>query len=161
MAKRDTARPVQLSVLDRLLDDDPKNSREAPLTRAQSVRMLKRSIARDIEWLLNTHRSIEEVRDSDLLLESSLFNYGLPDITSFNRRSSQDQKSLLRLLESAVSTFEPRLEGIRVIRQDGDEDRPRLRFTIEGMLLIEPSPELVAFDTFVEVGSGECTVKED
>lgn len=150
-----------MSVLDRLLDDDPKNSREAPLSRAQSVRMLKQSIARDLEWLLNTHRSIEEVRDSDLLLESSLYNYGLPDITSFNRRSSQDKKSLLRLLESAVSTFEPRLEGVRVSPQEGDDDRPRLRFTIEGLLLIEPSPELVTFDTFVEVGSGECTVEED
>ena len=47
---------VTLSVLDRLIDDDPRTSIEAPLTRAQSVRTLRDVVRRDLEWLLNTRQ---------------------------------------------------------------------------------------------------------
>ena len=38
---REEDRPVQQSVLDRLIDDDPEKLHEIPPTRAQSVRALK------------------------------------------------------------------------------------------------------------------------
>ena len=47
---------VTLSVLDRLIDLEPKAAVEAPLTRSQSVRLLKAAVHRDLEWLLNTRR---------------------------------------------------------------------------------------------------------
>src|ERR1022692_61546 len=64
MAKRDISGPVTLSVLDRLIDKDPKVSMEVPLTRAQSLRELKIAIKRDLEWLLNTRRTIDPAPDS-------------------------------------------------------------------------------------------------
>ena len=51
---REEERPVQQSVLDRLIDDDPGRTHEYPLTRMQSVRALKAAVRRDLEWLLNT-----------------------------------------------------------------------------------------------------------
>jgi type VI secretion system protein ImpF len=54
------ARP-QLSVLDRLLDDEPKKREEVQPTAAQTVRQLKDALRRDLEWLLNTRSYPEEI----------------------------------------------------------------------------------------------------
>jgi type VI secretion system protein ImpF len=72
--------------------------------------------------------------------------------------SDRDRQRLTHMIEDAVATFEPRLQGVRVVQQSTEKHRA-LRFVIEGMLQIEPSPELVSFDTFVELGSGECRIK--
>jgi len=37
MARGKTERPIMLSVLDRLIDEDPKHSAEAPMTRSQEL----------------------------------------------------------------------------------------------------------------------------
>ena len=56
MPRREASGPVTLSVLDRLIDNDPKNNSEVPLTRPQSLRELRAGLKRDLEWLLNTRR---------------------------------------------------------------------------------------------------------
>lgn len=152
---------MQLSVLDRLIDTDPTNRREVPLTRAQSVRELKAALRRDLEWLLNTRRCIQQPdapEGVNLELTESVYDFGVPDFTSLSLDSDRDRQQLTRLIEDAVATFEPRLQGVRIVQQTTEKHRA-LRFVIEGMLQIEPSPELVSFDTFVELGSGECRVK--
>jgi len=161
MSKRNPERPVQLSILDRLIDTEPANRREVPLTRAQSVRELKAALRRDLEWLLNTRRCIQQPEapeGANLELTESVYDFGIPDFTTLSFNSDRDRQRLTRLIEEAVATFEPRLQGVRVVRQTTEKNRS-LRFVIEGMLQIEPSPELVSFDTFVELGSGECRVK--
>jgi len=52
---------VTQSVLERLIDREPKEQSEMAPTRAQSVRALKSSLRRDLEWLLNTRRTPEAV----------------------------------------------------------------------------------------------------
>ena len=47
---------ITISVLDRLMDLEPGSGVENPLTRSQSVRLLKASVRRDLEWLLNSRR---------------------------------------------------------------------------------------------------------
>jgi len=105
---------VTLSLLDRLVDQDLSLRTDPPQGRAQSLRQLKTSLRRDIEWLLNTRRSIEAMGDSSLEIERSLFNYGLPDISSLGVHSAQDQKRLLWMIESTIANFEPRIQGARV-----------------------------------------------
>ena len=68
--------PVSVSILDRLLDDDPKRSEEAMPTRAQSLRNLKIGLRRDLEWLLNTRQPVEI--PNSLELQKSVYLYGLP-----------------------------------------------------------------------------------
>jgi type VI secretion system protein ImpF len=163
MAKSNPERPVQLSVLDRLIDTEPANRREAPLTRSQSVHELKAAIRRDLEWLLNTRSCIQQPKGSDqtqMELVDSVYNYGVPDMTNLCLTSVRDRQQLSHWIESAIGNYEPRLQGVRVVTQPMEKDHRQLRFVIEGMLQIEPSPELVSFDTFVEMGSGECRVKE-
>ena len=70
MAIKRTDNEVRItpSVFDRLLDFEPQLTSEAPKSRAKSLRELKQSVRRDIEWLLNTRRTPMEV-DANLLAE--------------------------------------------------------------------------------------------
>src|SRR5580765_2383418 len=101
---------VTESVLERLIDRDPGAGAEAPLTRTQSVRLLKASLRRDLEWLLNTRRTPEAVGREFGLLERSLYNYGVPDLTALNRESSRDRGRLAHIIEQTLAAFEPRLK---------------------------------------------------
>jgi type VI secretion system protein ImpF len=153
-------RPVQQSILDRLLDAEPYSTVEAPQTRSQSIRQLKAALRRDLEWLLNTRQCIETV-DGFPELRTSVFTYGLPDITSIRLESGQDEQRLLRAMETAIQLFEPRLANVRVIAVEPLTKRAReLRFHIEGLLLLDPAPELIAFDTTLDVSRGDYEVKE-
>ncbi|HEY1204457.1 MAG: type VI secretion system baseplate subunit TssE [Bryobacteraceae bacterium] len=152
---------VTLSLLDRLVDQDLSLRTDPPQGRAQSLRQLKTSLRRDIEWLLNTRRSIEAMGDSSLEIERSLFNYGLPDISSLGVHSAQDQKRLLWMIESTIANFEPRIQGARVTMEPVAGSARVLRFQIQGLLRIDPAPERVTFDTVLELTSGEYQVKGD
>ncbi|HVN07122.1 MAG TPA: type VI secretion system baseplate subunit TssE [Bryobacteraceae bacterium] len=156
----DSATSVTLSTLDRLIDEDPGTSTEVPLTRSQSVRRLKDALRRDLEWLLNTRRIAEPPSESLKELNRSAYVYGLPDFTSYSLASPKDRLKLVRLLHATVKTFEPRLANIRVVPLDDKTPGTRtLRFRIEGLLLMDPAPEQVSFDTVLELTSGEYEVQ--
>jgi len=159
MARKESDPPVTLSVLERLIDEEPRNRSEAGLTRAQSVRELKTAVRRDLEWLLNSRRAVQQPDERAEYLPHSVYNFGLIDITSLSFDSRDDRQFLQRAIEEAISTFEPRLDRVRVVPQPVDDRRRLLRFSIEGLLRMDPSPELVSFDTYLELGSGECKVK--
>lgn len=163
MARWEAEQTVTQSVLDRLIDRDPANQSEAALTRAQSVRMLRAEVRRDVEWLLNSRRNPEPAGPEYEYLERSLYNYGLPDISSLHWNSSKDRSRLARMLETAIAHFEPRLDRVRVIALDGGSGGSVqvLRFQIEGMLKMDPSPEHISFDTVLQLSSGEYQVKGD
>jgi type VI secretion system protein ImpF len=151
--------PVTLSVLDRLIDQEPGRKLEPPLTRPQSLRELKAALRRDLEWLLNTRRTIEDSPAPLKELERSLYNYGLPDVSSLYLRSSKDQVILLEAIKTAINIFEPRLLNIKVMLEPPTDDRRVIRFAMEGMLRIDPAPEHVFFDTVLEPMSGQYQVK--
>jgi type VI secretion system protein ImpF len=161
MAKLEAEANVTLSLLDRLIDTDKNLAVDLPLTRAQSVRLLKASLRHDLEWLLNTRRTPDEAPDTLSELQQSLFNYGLPDMSSFSISSPKDQSRLSWLLESAVCTFEPRLEAVKVTMEPISPGSRMLRFQIEGMLRMDPAPERISFDTVLELTSGTYQVKGD
>lgn len=153
--------PITLSVLDRLIDLDPKRSQEVPLTRSQSLRELKANVCRDLEWLFNSRQPLE-VPQVGKLLKCSLFAYGLPDISTLTTSSVRDRKRLSQALEEAIKLFEPRILNGRVILASTEEGKvQRLRFIIEGLLRVDPSPEPVSFDTVLDLSSGEYKVPGD
>jgi type VI secretion system protein ImpF len=159
MARSDPALNVTLSVFDRLIDNEPTVRTDPAQGRSQSLRQLKASLRRDLEWLLNTRRSVHEVKDSTLEVEKSLFNYGLPDISTLGVHSVQDHKRLLWMIESTLATFEPRIAEPRVTMEQVGGSARVLRFQIQGILRIDPAPERVTFDTVLELSSGEYEVK--
>jgi len=151
--------PVTLSVVDRLVDLEPERKLELPLSRAQSVRELKAALRRDLEWLLNSRRTIEESPASLKEVGRSLYNYGLPDVASLYLRSSKDQAYLLESIKTAIEIFEPRLLNVKVTLESASEDKRVIRFAIEGLLRMDPAPEQVFFDTVLEPTSGQYQVK--
>jgi len=161
VAKRDSSGPVTLSVLDRLIDRDPKRSVEAPLTRAQSLRELKAAVKRDLEWLLNTRRTIELAPDSARETVRSVYHYGFADLSSKFVLSSRDHGDLAREMEATIAQFEPRLKRAKVRMEPVEGNYRSLRFVIDGMLCMDPSPEPVRFDTVLELSKGAYEVKGD
>jgi len=160
MAKREVERTVQQPLLDRLTDRDPMSATEARMTHAQSVSEFKQSVRRDVEWLLNTRRIPEPAPDSLSELQDSLYDYGLPDITSLSADSPEVRMQLARRIEEAVTLFEPRLADVKISVTDAGEGGTRqLRFLIEGMLRMEPNPEQVAFDTILDTTNCNFEVK--
>jgi type VI secretion system protein ImpF len=162
MPQWEPERTVTQSVLERLIDREPGISSEPPPTRAQSVRLLKAALRRDLEWLLNARRSPEAVGREFKELEQSLFNYGVPDLSAINRESARDRNRLNRVIEQTLATFEPRLKKIKVIPVESPSGAQHiLRFQIEGLLDMDPAPELISFDTVLQLSSGEYQVKGD
>ena len=141
-------RPVRPSVLDRLIDDNPKSNVEPTLTRSQSVRVFKAALRRDLEWLLNARRIITPVPEDCEELARSVYTFGLPDITSMSKDSRESFERLARLIQSAIDVFEPRLTGLTVDLREGDSKLLRdVHFVIDGILRLDPMPERVMFDT--------------
>jgi len=162
MARWEPEQTVTQSVLERLIDDDPDSKSEPPLSRAQSVRLLRKSVRRDLEWLLNTRRTPEEADQDFPEVARSLYNYGLPDLNALNWESSRDRSRLAKVVEGALELFEPRLRGIHVVPLEPIAGAPHvMRFQIEGLLEMDPTPERISFDTTLQLSSGEYQVKGD
>ena len=150
-----TAKP---SLLDRLIDRAPREEADRPLTREESERLYRNSVLRDLEWLLNTRRSIVNVPDALEELQDSVFTFGLPDLTSLSADDSETRQALIRQIERTINRFEPRLVDVRVsLASDVDSER-QIHFTIEGLLKMEPNPERVVFDTVMELTNGDFSV---
>jgi type VI secretion system protein ImpF len=154
---------VTLSVFDRLKDDDPKSpSVEPPLTRAESVRLLRAGVRRDLEWLLNTRRNPEDPGPTLAEIENSVYNYGLPDFSTYAIASPKDQARLVRSLQAAVKTFEPRITSVRIIPLEISPKGLRtMRIRIEGLLLMDPAPEHISFDTMLQLTTGDFRIKDE
>ncbi len=150
-----TATPVRLPIIDRLFDDP-----NPPRTRAESVRRLKKALERDLEWLLNTRRPAEDLSPAFSEVEKSAYWYGLPDLNSLSLSSEPDRAGLIRAIQTAIATFEPRLTSVRVsLSPVAEEGLPELRFVIDALLRMEPVPEHVSFDTVLDVADGEYRVR--
>lgn len=161
MARTDNEIRVTPSVLDRLLDFDPKSTQEeAPKSRSLSLRELKQSVRRDLEWLLNARCYAEDFDPNLEEIHQSVAVYGLPDFTGISAKNHLEQKRLTKAIETAVKTFEPRFINLKVTLEPVSTTDKALKFRIEGRLDIEPAPEPIAFDTVLQLGSGEFEVKE-
>ena len=105
---REEDRPVQESVLDRLIGDDAEVS---AITRTRSVRDLKAAVRRDLEWLLNTRavaipppESLSEVRES-------VYTYGVSDITSLSADDPKARARLRSMIEEAIRDLRAAADG--------------------------------------------------
>lgn len=153
--------PVTLSVLDRLIDQEPERNAEPPMMRAQSLRDLRAALRRDLEWLFNTRRTIEEAPESLREVERSIYNYGINDISDLYQQAPNDREFVARSVKTAISLFEPRLQGVKVNIEPSPDDVRGIHFTIQGMLRMDPAPEPVFFDTLLDAAKGEYRVKSE
>ena len=161
MARKSHERSIRPSLLDRLIDEEPGNRGEAPDRRAQSLKELKDSVRRDLEWLLNSRRPPAEPALSAKELWGSVYCYGLPDTTGMAMSSAEDRGRMARMVTTAVAAFEPRLLNVTVNMEPAAAGNRILHFQIEALPRMEPAPARVFFETKLELSSGEYEVTRD
>jgi type VI secretion system protein ImpF len=147
-------RIIRRSLLDRLI----QSGEQEPRNEAESVRAMKSSVMRDVEWLLNS-RQIATVAPAALVeLQDSVYHYGLADITSVSADSPSVRRELLRRVEKCVERFEPRLTSVRVSGAPSEvEGQRQIRFRVEATLRID-DPEPIFFETVLDPTSGRFAV---
>jgi type VI secretion system protein ImpF len=148
-----------LSILERLVDDRPRESSERRAGRDLVLARLKDALRHHLESLLNC----KQVPGRSLghpLLEESLLSFGLPDFSTANLTSVQEQERLRRAIETAVRRFEPRLQAVSVTLTENRKLDQTLRFRIDAMLRVEPAPEPVTFDSILEIGINSFVIED-
>jgi type VI secretion system protein ImpF len=155
---------LQPSLLDRLTDSEPESNVESQAQRVLSVGKLKRSVMRDLEWLLNTG-SLATTEDLDDFpgVENSVLNYGISSLSG-TTASAIDGPALERRIRRAILVFEPRIlaDSLKV-RVNVDEEKmslKRVTFTIEGQLWAQPLPVGLYLSTDLDLETGSVTVSE-
>lgn len=158
MARTEIDRAVLPALLDRLVDEQPTQPADAPVSREESSRRFRASVQRDLDWLLNSRRTIVFAADGSEVA-ASVHQYGLPDFTSRTRSDEGWQARLVGDITDTIRRFEPRLANVQVTVAAGS-DVQRVRFSIEATLIMDPSPEQVVFDTVLETASGDFAVED-
>ena len=148
------------SIFDRLVDDDPKQSKDALATRRETVDAYRSSVTRDLEHLLNTRNPFADLDASFVEVRRSVIAYGLPDFSTLNINSPKDQERIRQAIKSTIEFFEPRLTGVTAELIPATAVDRALRLRIEARLLMDPAPERVSFDIVMPLDAGRYEVKE-
>ena len=144
---------VTQSLLDRLA-----TTQDWPTTRAQSLRMLRESLKRDMEWLLNTRQSPIDHIEKFPLVDRSVLHYGVLATSSLSMASSIDNRKLQKAVHDCITAYEPRLIDVKVTIEGRNSTRQQLSFHVEAQIDLDPAPEEISFDTVLDLTSGEYRV---
>lgn len=148
-----------LPLIDRLMDDAPDQERDPPMSATEALTVLRSSVRRDLEALLNGRRRWlswpPELRE----LASSPIGFGIPDFTPGSLNEDLKRETLRAEVEATIRRFEPRFATVRVsLVESADKLDPTLRLRIDALLHADPAPEPVAFDTIVDSTTAEVFV---
>lgn len=159
MANEKDRRPVQQSLLDRLLDDDPEKELETPPTARQLERLLRDAMRRDVESFLNTRRRCVPLPEGLSELPGTVADYGIPDFVGYSLSSERERKQFLSRIAGYLKQHEPRFKSVDLELTEGVDDEARsLHFRIEAVVYAEPAPESLVFDSRVEPVSRSFSV---
>ncbi len=142
------------SLLDKLLAEENKqNSSGKPNT--QQVHLIRQSIKHDLEKLLNTRRPNMIWPSEWDQLDRSLLAYGIPDTTGRLFDTPESKNEFCKELRDAIGRFEPRLKEIKVsIMPTANPEEPILSIRIEALMIVEPLPEPIIFDSTLQPDMG-------
>ena len=150
------------SVLDRLLDDKPKESVEAPGQPAFDLQLLKRAVARDLEALLNTRSvDLDEEIEQFPQARTSMLDFGITDLSSLSLLDPDDRSQLRDKIRLTVERHEPRLGRVRVSLDAPAGNERMLRFRVDAILKAVPSRPPVRFDATLLLSSNTCQVRDN
>ena len=157
---RSSAVRVQPPLLDRLIDEAPDQERDPPVSVADAMATLRRSVRRDLESLLNARRRWRSWPRSLTELGVSPVGYGIPDFGSGAFNDPRRREELRVEIEETIRRFEPRFLSVRVHLVDSRERlESTLRLRIDAVLHAEPAPEAVTFDTVIDPTTDDVTVR--
>jgi type VI secretion system protein ImpF len=152
---------LQLSLLDRLSDDEPNKLSESRDKRVITVSRLKQLVQRDLAWLLNC---VAASANFDLTeypeVAKSSFNYGIIDLSGLTAMSLS-AKHIERELTKCIKNYEPRIIPrslkIKISLAKEEMSNNTLSFEITGDLWAQPLPLQLFLKTEVDIENG--TVK--
>jgi type VI secretion system protein ImpF len=146
------------SVLDRLLDAHPDQARDRPLSAAETVAQLRAAVHRDVEYLLNARRPWRSLTWP--ALRTSPLGYGISDFTAGAFNDRREREVLRAEIEEAIHRFEPRLAQVQVqVAEDISPLRATLMLRINALLLVDPLPEAISFDTLIDTTTADITLR--
>jgi type VI secretion system protein ImpF len=160
VSRRAPQAPLRPGLLDRLIA--PLRGGAGAALEAIGARELCASLARDLEWLLNSRPALGERAAALPYGSDSILAYGLPDLSGYSWRSPGDAERIAELLQRAICRFEPRLRARTVqVSALPSEDAAdfQLRFRIDAVLRTEPVELPVSFDTEVDLGASRVAVR--
>lgn len=159
------------SLIDRLSADEPdfydssdvdaggKLRRNANKAKSrEAVRRYEDSVRRDLEWLFNSRRVKDDRLERYPQLRSSIFCYGIPDLNSEDPTRTRDKDELLHNMEDAVARFDRRLRDLTIEFGSAVLGSHLLHFQIAGVVMMDPVPAEVAFQSSLDPTNGECKV---
>ena len=150
---------AQLPLLDRLIDSEPDQEADRPLSAAQALSGLRASIRNDLEALLNARRRWRSWNPSLTELATSPASFGLPDFAGGAFNDQNRREELRHEVENCIRRFEPRFATVNVVLVGGaDRLTSTLRLRIEALLYAEPAPEPLSFETYVDANTTDVTV---
>lgn len=148
MARVRAQQPVLPSLLDRLLDDAPEDRHDAPKATPKLLADFKAGVRRDLENLLNTRLYRQDAIKPYHELPRSVANYGLPDFGTVLMDSPEHREQFRQIVQDTITRFEPRLQRVRVdVAQNGESHDRTLYLRITALLLVEPDPIPLLFDS--------------
>jgi type VI secretion system protein ImpF len=159
MARPAAQQKLVVSILDRLIDQEPAGISPPQGDPSRDLAQIKASVKRDLEWLLNSRQPLLDTPGDLRHIRRSLLTFGLPDFTVASLDSTRDQDLLRRAIEETVRRFEPRLADVTVRIEAGREFDRSLRFRIDGMLQVDPEPEPVTFDSVLQLNTRDFVVQ--
>ncbi len=164
MAELSLQEKLQPSLLDRLTDNEPESKVESRAQRVLSLSRLKRSVLRDLAWLLNSgNLAMTEDLSPYPEVTNSVVNYGVTDLAG-TTATSTDTRVVEREIKQAILDFEPRIlpESLSVKVSVSDEymSNRTLSFLIEGQLWAQPLPISLYLSTDLDLETGTTTVTE-
>ncbi|WP_340608859.1 type VI secretion system baseplate subunit TssE [Xenorhabdus bharatensis] len=164
--KHITARDkMQPSLLDRLTDNEPDKKKEANSNHLISHSVLRRSLLRDLQWLLNSINSEATQNLSPFPeIRHSVYNFGLAPLAG-KLMSEIEWEDIQHKITKAIQTFEPRiiLDGLEVNCVSDTDSLTlynRLSIEIRGFLWCVPWPVEFVFHSDVDLENGYFTIKE-
>ena len=161
MPIHDKERNLRESILDRLFDDEQESAVDSEKTRQRKLKDLRNSVRRDLENLLNSRYRIVSPPEELKEVETSLLNYGLPDLATVNMLDVAKRREFTRQIENIIRTFEPRFKSVAVrYLENGEKTDRTLRFRIDAVMYADPAPEIVVFDSVLEPVLRAVTVEE-
>jgi type VI secretion system protein ImpF len=149
------------SILDRLLDDNPKEEIESPGAMYFDLRRFKQAVARDLEALLNSRCiDLEEEIERYPHARNSVINFGIIDLSSLSLLDPDDRALLRDKIRITIERHEPRLTKVRVAL-DAPKDLERMmRFRVDAVLKVHPNKPPVTFDAMLQLSSNAYHIRE-
>lgn len=164
MAELTQKEKLQPSLLDRLTDNNPESNVESRAQRVLSLQQLRKSVIRDLGWLLNTgNLEARQNMERFPLATHSVLNYGLPDIAGITT-GDLDIDAVEQAVKQAIIDFEPRILrntlNVKMLIDTEEMSANSVIFEIEGELWAQPVPLRVFLKTELDLETGDVQIAD-